>query len=349
MNSQIITRFKNIAKKISAKLEESILSDKSLKCKVVYGPVKTRRLGLVLGINNAQSKTCSYNCVYCPSGKTSCCSTFSNSCLSPYELYISVKNKLEEIKRNGQKVEYILFAGSGDPALDPNLSKEISLLREFGYKIAVYTNPSLIWNENIQENLMFADYVSLKVDTVSEDTWLNLNRPHPRLRFDHILHGIEQFAKRFRGTLATETTLIKDINDSADEIEQLSKYLNELNCEASYFLTPLFPPTKSFAVGPETIVLEQLSQLIKEKVMNSVLLSESETEEFFATDNFEDELMGMLSLHPISVDSVKQFVNNEDNFNTLNNLVAKNIIKEITYSERNFYVENIEPNLSVAS
>ncbi|PIQ08746.1 MAG: hypothetical protein COW71_10495 [Ignavibacteriales bacterium CG18_big_fil_WC_8_21_14_2_50_31_20] len=349
MNSQIITRFKNIAKKISAKLEESILSDKSLKCKVVYGPVKTRRLGLVLGINNAQSKTCSYNCVYCPSGKTSCCSTFSNSCLSPYELYISVKNKLEEIKRNGQKVEYILFAGSGDPALDPNLSKEISLLREFGYKIAVYTNSSLIWNENIQENLMFADYVSLKVDTVSENTWSKLNRPHPRLRFKHILNGIEQFSKRFRGTLSTETTLVKDINDSTEEIHELSNFLNNLKCKTSYFLTPSFPPTKSFAVSPEASVLEQLSGMLKEKLKNAVLLCCPETEEFFATGDFENELMGLLSLHPVRVDSVKHFVKENTKLDLLENLIDNQTIKEITYSERNFYVENIEPNLSVAS
>lgn len=47
-------------------LEKNILSNKYLKCNVVYGPVRSRRLELVLGVNNVKSNVCSYNCIYCP-------------------------------------------------------------------------------------------------------------------------------------------------------------------------------------------------------------------------------------------------------------------------------------------
>ena len=50
------------------------------------------------------------------------------------------------------------------------------------------------------------------------------------------------------------------------------------------------------------------AKLIKEKVTNSVLLCCTETEEFFATDDFENEFMGLLSIHPIGVDAVKHFI-----------------------------------------
>lgn len=133
-------------------LEKSILSNKSLECKVVFGPVRSRRLGYVLGINNIKQRACSYNCIYCPSGKTSFCSVYTNYCLSPYELHLSVKTKLEELKKNDKKNDYIIFAGSSEHTLDSSLSKEILLFREFGYKIAVITNSSLLWNYNIQEN-----------------------------------------------------------------------------------------------------------------------------------------------------------------------------------------------------
>lgn len=58
---------------------------------------------------------------------------------------------------------------------------------------------------------MYADYVSLKVDTVNEETWLKINRPHQRLRYNLILSGIEQFSKRYKGKLTTETMLIKTL------------------------------------------------------------------------------------------------------------------------------------------
>ncbi|MBK6912630.1 MAG: radical SAM protein [Ignavibacteriales bacterium] len=271
---------KNKIELLCRKLETSILKDRSLKCKVVYGPVRSRRLGLVLGINNVKPGVCSYNCIYCQSGKTSCCSICTNNCLSPYELFVSVKNKIDEITKMGKQIDYILFAGSGDPAMDISLSQEIQLLREFDYKIAVFTNSALLWNENIQENLMFADYVSLKIDTINEETWLKINRPHERLKYDMILNGIKQFSKKFRGTLTTETMLIKNFNDNESEIKQLGNFLSTINRNASYFMTPIYPPAENYAVSPDTETLKDLSQIIQKNIPNSLTLCCPEKEEF---------------------------------------------------------------------
>jgi wyosine [tRNA(Phe)-imidazoG37] synthetase (radical SAM superfamily) len=266
--------------------------------------------------------------------------------LSPYELYASVKNKLEEIKRSGKSIDYILFAGSGDPALDSSLPQEISILREFGYKIAVFTNSALLWNKNIQENLMFADYVSLKIDTVNEDTWLKINRPHQRLRYNLILDGIEKFSKRFVGKLVTETTLIKNINDSEDEIIQLGKFLNNTKHTASYFMTPMYPPAENYAVSPDAETINKLSTIIDDKVTNSVKLCCPETEDFFATDDFENELLGLLSLHPVGVEAVRNFIKGNGELKTLNNMIANNIIKEIDFSGKKYFIENSAEKLN---
>jgi wyosine [tRNA(Phe)-imidazoG37] synthetase (radical SAM superfamily) len=337
MYNKLSTWFRSKFSLICSKLEKSILSNKSLKCKVVFGPVRSRRLGVVIGINNVKPNVCSYDCIYCPSGKTSCCTVCPNNCLSPYELYISVKNKLDEISRSGKKIDYILFAGSGDPALDSNLSQEISILREFGYKIAVFTNSALLWNENTQENLMCADYVSLKIDTVNEDTWLKINRPHQRLDFNHILKGIEQFSKRFRGYLTTETTLIKNFNDKPEEIEQLGNFLNSFQHQTSYFMTPMYPPDENYAVSLDRETLKKLSPIIKEKVFDSIMLCCPEKEEFFATDDFENELLGLLALHPVNEDAVTTFANANNKIDLLNNLIQKKVIRLLEFNHRKYY------------
>jgi wyosine [tRNA(Phe)-imidazoG37] synthetase (radical SAM superfamily) len=322
---------------ICLKLEKSILSNKSLKCKVVYGPIRSRRLGLVLGINNVKPNVCSYDCIYCPSGKTSCCSICTNNCLSPFELHISVKSKLNEINKSGKKIDYILFAGSGDPALDSSLSKEISILREFGYKIAVFTNSSLLWNENIQQNLMFADYISLKIDTVKEDTWLKINRPHQRLRYDLILKGIKEFSNRFKGKLVTETTLIKNINDNAEEIEQLGKFLNSIKRDMSYFMTPMYPPAENYAVSPDAETLKNLSIMINKTIPNSLMLCCPEKEEFFVTDDFENELLGLLALHPVNEDAVSTFVKANKKTEKLEEMLSNKILKLIEFKGKRYF------------
>ena len=347
MANQLKNWLKRLAEPICKKLEKSILSDRSLKCKVVYGPIRSRRLGLVLGVNNVKPNVCSYNCIYCPVGKTSCCSLCTNNCLSPYELFVSVKNKMEEINKIGKKIDYILFSGSGDPAVDTGLSKEISILREFDYKIAVYTNAASLWNENIQENLLCADYVSIKIDTVNENTWLRMNRPHQRLNYDLILNGIKQFSKRFRGTLTTETTLIKNFNDSKEEVEDLCKFLNKIQCQASYFMTPIYPPQESFALNPSAETLKYLFGIIQEKVKNSVMLCCPKTEEFIATDDFENELLGLLEMHPITEEAVTSFAEANNKIQYLNSLLENNIIESNHFNGIKYFtlVNSLQPQV----
>lgn len=328
---------KGKAETICSKLEKSILSNKTLKCKVVFGPVHSRRLGNVLGINNIKQKACPYNCIYCPTGKTSCCSICTNYCLSPYELHLSVSKKLEELKNKNKKIDFIAFAGSGEPTLDSALSKEISLIRKFGYKIAVFTNTSMLWNPNIQENLLYADYVSVKIDTVNENTWSEINRPHKRLEYATILNGIIEFSEKFRGILTTETTLIKNVNDSETEIEALSKFLNSFKRDASYFMTPIYPTIENYAVSPDEDTLKNISALIKEKIPNSFMLCCPETEEFFATDDFENELLGLLELHPVNVNAVKSYSQINDGDHILNKLLDNKIIEEVIHNGKSFY------------
>jgi wyosine [tRNA(Phe)-imidazoG37] synthetase (radical SAM superfamily) len=339
MENEIKSWLKTRVDSICIKLERSILSNKGLKFKVVFGPVPSRRLGYVIGVNNIKAGVCSYDCIYCPIGKTNYCSICTNNCLSPYELHLSVKNKLEELKKNGKKIEYIIFSGSGEPTLDSNLAKEIELLREFGYKIAVYTNSAHLWNENIQQNLMFADYVSLKIDTVNEETWLKLNRPNQRLKYDHVLEGIKEFTRNFKGIISTETTLIKSYNDSPDEIEQLSKFLNSLNPTVAYFMTPRYPSAEAYAVSPSAETLTKLSEIIKKKVTNSVLLCCSENEEFYSTDDFENELLGLLAIHPVDKKGVKDFVRGEADKVALKNMIDNKIIQEVDFNGKKYFTK----------
>jgi len=337
MSTETKSWLKSKMESLCTKLEKHILSNKTLKCKVVFGPVRSRRLGLVLGINNLKKKVCSYDCIYCPVGEKSCCSICTNNCLSPHELYFSVKNKIDEIKKSGKDIDYILFAGSGDPALDSNLSQEIMILRKFRYKIAAFTNSALLWNDNIQENLMYADYVSLKLDTTDEETWLKINRPHQRLRYNLILNGIEQFSKRFKGTLTTETMLIKNINDNETEIEQLGKYLNSIDRATSYFMTPIYQTAKSYAVSPDIETLLKLSEVIKEKVSKSEMLCCPETEEFFATDDFENALIGLLEMHPVNEIAVNTFARANTKINKLNELIELKLIKQLEHNGKKYY------------
>jgi Fe-S oxidoreductases len=146
-----------------------------------------------------------------------------------------VQKKIDEFAAKGTKIEAIAFIPDGESTLDSNLGAKIRLLRRLGIKVAVFSNSSLLWNYNVKQNLLFADYVSLKIDTVDTQTWMKINRPHIRLDHVKILDAIREFARDFPGELVTETMLISGYNDTVEEMTELGKFITELKPAHAYF------------------------------------------------------------------------------------------------------------------
>lgn len=324
---------------ITQKLKKRILKNSTFGEPMVFGPIPSRRLGMSLGINNTHKKTCTFDCVYCQAGTTSLCSTCRNVTISPHELYFFVERKLEEISKNNIKIDYITFVPNGEPTLDLNLSREILLLREFGIKIAVFTNGSLLWNKRVQENLLFADYVSIKIDTAIEETWIKINNPHLRLRYNVILEGIKEFSKRFNGKLTTETMFVKDLNDNYNEVKEIGRFVNSLDCSSCFFTYPTRPPSKKYAVPPSEEKLEELEKYIQKEITNPKILFDVCCNNYVTTENIEKEICSILSVHPVNYESLKHiFISNGKNISDIKELLTRGIIKEKVYNgERFFY------------
>jgi len=124
---------------------------------IVFGPIPSRRLGQSLGINNIPAKTCSYSCVYCQIGRTNKMQMSRSNFYDPKDIFLETQSKINDLNTKGEKVDYITFVADGEPTLDINLGTEIELLRQFGIKIAVITNASLIWMDDVKRDLMKAD------------------------------------------------------------------------------------------------------------------------------------------------------------------------------------------------
>jgi len=200
---------------------------------IAFGPVPSRRLGKSIGINNIPPKICTYSCVYCQLGRTIKLQIERKPFYNPETILKAVKEKIQKAKENKERIDYLTFVPDGEPTLDIHIGREIDLLRELGYKIAVITNGSLIGDSDVQKSLAKADWVSLKVDAVDEETWHKVDRGHRKLKFQEILDGMRKFSKLFQGDLTTETMLIQGINDQPEKIEKDADFIAQLSPKIS--------------------------------------------------------------------------------------------------------------------
>ena len=310
---------------------------------IAFGPIPSRRLGRSLGINNIPPKICSYSCVYCQIGTTNSMSIDRKEFYSCEEIVNEVSEKVKQLQNNNEQIDYLTFVPDGEPTLDKNLGREIDLLKPLGIKIAVITNSSLLWDENVRKDLMNADWVSVKIDTVDEKIWHLIDRPNGKLELPEIIGGIKKFAASFKGKLLTETMLVKEINDDIDSLQKTAKLIKEINPETAYILVPTRPPAEKFVEPPIEENINIAYQMFNGLLNNVELLISNEGTDFSYSSDAVKELLSILAVHPMRSDAVEMFLRKADSdWDLIENLINKNILKEVGYSGKTFIVKNIK-------
>jgi wyosine [tRNA(Phe)-imidazoG37] synthetase (radical SAM superfamily) len=308
---------------------------------ILFGPIPSRRLGRSLGINNIPAKVCSYSCVYCQVGLTTTLSVEQREFYSPNLIYADVRKRLEELKADNEAVDYLSFVPDGEPTLDINLADTIYMLKNFGIKIAVFTNSSLIWKKEVQEALNLADYVSVKIDSIDEATWKKINHPSHKLDLNKILDGILEFKKNYSGKLVTETMLISGINDNDDDLIKTSHYIVKVEPDIAYLTVPTRPtPIKNIrAPKPEKSI--SIFKIFKSIYPKTELLNVYEGNEFSITDEIEEGLVSIMAVHPMRKDAVENYLlRSKSDWSVIDKLIETEKIIEIEYDGNIFYKNN---------
>lgn len=183
--------------------------------KYIYGPVSSWRIGKSLGIDpiSSDEKTCSFDCVYCQAGRTECLT-------SERKVFVPTQEIVAEVRKfPAVGVDYITFAGNGEPTLAKNLGEMIREIRKVrSEKIAVITNASIIDRNDVREDLALADLVVAKLDSSSNDSLKAVNRPASDIVFEDILQGLISFGKLFKGKLELQIMFVKANKALAREI-----------------------------------------------------------------------------------------------------------------------------------
>jgi len=306
---------------------------------IAFGPVPSRRLGRSLGINNIPPKMCSYSCVYCQLGRTTNMQVERRAFYEPEQVLSAVAAKVERTLQSGESVDYLTFVPDGEPTLDANLGAEIALLRDLRIPIAVISNSSLIWRQDVREELAQADWVSLKVDAAREELWRQVDRPQGTLRLESILQGVLEFGRSFGGELVTETMLVEELNDGVASVTEIAGFLARLKLTRAYVSIPIRPPAESWVRPPSEDAVSRACQLISQRVDQVEYLIGYEGNAFAFTGDVAQDLLGITAVHPMRQDAVDAFLKRAGaDWTTVHNLIVQRRLVETRYDGQTFYV-----------
>ncbi|MCX6247190.1 MAG: radical SAM protein [Bacteroidetes bacterium] len=168
---------------------------------VIFGPVRSRRLGLSLGINllPIHSKYCSFNCIYCECGWTPENMNIvpelpSRELVSQYLEY-----RLKELVEEDHVPDVLTYAGNGEPTMHPEFAgivdDTLALRDKYmpGVKVAVLSNASMVGKPSVFNALLKLDCNIQKLDAGHEKLFLLINNPVLPVKFNNLIGDLTKF------------------------------------------------------------------------------------------------------------------------------------------------------------
>lgn len=194
-----------------------------LQTSVVYGPVKSRRLGRSLGVNLAPGrvKACNFNCVYCQYGWT------AQPGRVPWPDPAAVVNAVDTALANDAAIDCITLAGNGEPTLHPGFARVVDGLvavrarRAPHARLVILSNGSTLNRTDVVHGLMQFDERHMKLDAGDATTLLRLNACPVSL--GRLIADL-----RDMGSITLQSMFVRDVNGSIDNTtpDALSAWLD---------------------------------------------------------------------------------------------------------------------------
>ncbi len=272
------------------------------KYQYLYGPVPSRRLGRSLGIDLIPHKICTYDCIYCQIGNT------TDKTLVRKE-YVPVREILEEVKRflkeETSSIDHLSLSGSGEPTLHSQIRLVIEGIKTItSIPVAVITNGSLLYEEEVRQDLLHADIVLPSLDAVSSEVFMRINRPRPGFSIEKVIEGLVEFRKVYKGQIWLEILFCKGVNDSKEELLRMKKAVDRIQPDRIHLNTVVRPPSEKWAAPLSQKEMEEIQVYFGEKA--SIITEFDRHPSSISGRDIKEEILEILKRRPLSLSDLSK-------------------------------------------
>jgi wyosine [tRNA(Phe)-imidazoG37] synthetase (radical SAM superfamily) len=181
--------------------------------KIIFGPVKSRRLGVSLGINLLPTdiKVCSFDCIYCECGWTP--KKYKEKVELPTRSVVREKleEKLNLMLASNELPDVITFAGNGEPTMHPEFAEIIDDTIELRNRItpkariAVLSNATMLQKPKVFQALQTIEDNIQKLDSAFDETVQVLDCPKGNFNLKEVVNQLVAF----NGNVIIQTMFVK--------------------------------------------------------------------------------------------------------------------------------------------
>lgn len=191
----------------------------------IFGPVRSRRLGISLGINlmPADGKICTFDCIYCECGRNAAHRPGLHR-PSREDVRKALESRLQKMKAVGPEPNVLTFAGNGEPTAHPDfpgIVTDVLELRDRYFpkaQVSVLSNGTRIFDDEVFGALLRLDNNIQKLDTVNPEYIGLIDSPVGRYDVEKTIDRLCQFDGRvmIQTMFLTGTLDGRDMDNTGD-------------------------------------------------------------------------------------------------------------------------------------
>ena len=268
----------------------------------LYGPVPSRRLGRSLGIDLVPHKICTYDCIYCQIGKT------TEKTLVRKE-YVPVREILEEVRRflkeEPSSIDHLSLSGSGEPTLHLQIRSIIEGIKTItSIPVAVITNGSLLYEEEVRQDLLRADIVLPSLDAISPEAFMKINRPRSGFSIEKVVEGLVEFRKIYKGQIWLEILFCRGVNDGKKELMRMKKVVDRIQPDRIHLNTVVRPPSEKWVASLNQKEMEEIKAFFGERA--SIITEFDRHPSSVSERDIKEEILKILKRRPLSLSDLSK-------------------------------------------
>lgn len=231
---------------------------------IVFGPIRSRRLGSSLGVNilPSKGKLCNFDCVYCECGWNRD-GVSDRKFPTLAEVEEALESKISTLAADGIPVDSITFSGNGEPTVNPDFPEIIDVvlrLRDRFYpsaKVSVLSNATMLDRNEVFEALRKVDNPILKIDAPNDALVTMINKPQGSYRLENVVARMTEF----KGDFVLQTMFLRspdfDLGQTVEDWRNIVRRLKPR--ETMVYTIDRETPDKTL----QKYTVEQMTEFVK--------------------------------------------------------------------------------------
>lgn len=231
---------------------------------IVFGPIRSRRLGSSLGVNilPSKGKLCNFDCVYCECGWNRD-GVSDRKFPTLAEVEEALESKISTLAADGVPVDSITFSGNGEPTVNPDFPEIIDVvlrLRGRFYpsaKVSVLSNATMLDRNEVFEALRKVDNPILKIDAPNDALVTMINKPQGSYSLENVVARMAEF----KGDFVLQTMFLRspdfDLGQTVEDWRNIVRRLKPR--ETMVYTIDRETPDKTL----QKYTVEQMTEFVK--------------------------------------------------------------------------------------